>query len=61
MKDYQNLQQKYIINTYVNRQLTLVKGKGVFLFDTDGNKYLDLMSNYGVCLFGYDHPAVTKA
>lgn len=60
MKDYQTIQQNYVINTYVNRFLTLVKGSGVFLFDEKGQKYLDLMSNYGVSIFGYDHPTITK-
>src|SRR5438270_423829 len=39
MKDYQYLQQRYMVNTYVNRQLTLVKGEGVFLFNERGEKY----------------------
>ncbi|HLB60179.1 MAG TPA: aspartate aminotransferase family protein [Patescibacteria group bacterium] len=61
MKNFLYLQQKYVVNTYVNRQLTLVKGSGVFLFDEKGEKYLDLMSNYGVSIFGYGHPAITHA
>ena len=61
MKDYQYLQQKYIVNTYPNRGLTLVKGKGVYLYDLNGKKYLDLMSNYGVSIFGYNYPNLTKS
>ena len=61
MKDYQYLQQKYMVNTYVNRQLTLVKGEGVFLFDEQNKKYLDLMTNYGVNIFGYNHSILTSA
>jgi len=60
MKDYQMLQQQYIVNTYVNRQLTLVKGEGVFLLNEQGEKYLDLMTNYGVNILGYHHPVITK-
>jgi len=61
MEDYSHLQQKYIVNTYVNRQITLVRGRGVFLFDEKEQKYLDLMSNYGVSIFGYSHPAIVKS
>lgn len=61
MKNFIFLQQKYAVNTYVNRQLTLVNGSGVFLFDEKGEKYLDLMSNYGVSIFGYHHQTVTAA
>ncbi len=61
MGNYNYLQQKYIVNTYVDRQITLVRGKGVFLFDEKQQKYLDLMSNYGVSIFGYNHPSIVKS
>lgn len=59
--DYGALQQAFLANTYVNRQLTLVRGAGAFLFDEEGSAYLDLMSNYGVNVFGYAHPTITTA
>jgi len=55
MKDFQFLQQKYLVNTYPNRQLVLTKGEGMYLYDENGKKYLDMMSNYGVDIFGYNH------
>lgn len=61
MKDYQYLQQKFILNTYPNRGLTLIKGKGVYLYDQSGKKYLDMMSNYGVSIFGHNHPRINSA
>ncbi len=60
MKNYLFLQQQFVVNTYVNRGLTLVKGEGVYLYDEKGTKYLDLMSNYGVNIFGHSHPVITK-
>lgn len=53
MKDYRFLQKKYVVPSYANRGLTLVRGEGVYLFDDKGKKYLDLMSNYGASIFGY--------
>lgn len=61
MKDYQFLQQKFILNTYPNRGLTFVKGKGIYLYDVNGKKYLDMMSNYGVSIFGHSHPKIHAA
>lgn len=59
--DYSALQQATLANTYVNRGLTLVRGEGAFLYDEKDRPYLDLMSNYGVNVFGYRHPVITKA
>ena len=60
MHDSEQLQQTRVVNTYVNRGLTLVKGEGAYLFDEVGDRYLDLMSNYGVSIFGYRHPLITQ-
>ncbi len=58
MSDKEFSKKKYIVGTYVDRQINLVRGEGVFLFDEKGGKYLDLMSNYGVNIFGYNYSAV---
>jgi len=60
MKDYALLQRKYLVNTYVNRGLTIVEGEGVYLRDAFGEAYLDLMTNYGVNIFGHGHPVLTE-
>jgi len=41
--------------------LEIVKAKGVFLEDTQGKKYMDLISGIAVSSLGHGHPAVTKA
>jgi LysW-gamma-L-lysine/LysW-L-ornithine aminotransferase len=46
---------------YNKREIALVRGEGVTLWDADGNRYLDAMSNYGVNVLGHAHPAVTDA
>lgn len=60
MQDYNFLQTKYTVNTYVNRGLTFTRGEGPYLYDPDGVAYLDLMTNYGVNIFGYHHPQLTQ-
>jgi len=46
---------------YAKRGIALVRGEGVWLYDSDGQRYLDLMSNYGVNILGHAHPRVTAA
>jgi acetylornithine/LysW-gamma-L-lysine aminotransferase len=53
--------KNYLIALYPNRGITFTKGDGVYLYDQNGEKYLDLGSNYGVNIFGYNHPPITKA
>ena len=50
-----------LMNTYGTRAVTLVKGEGAWLWDADGNKYLDALSGIAVCGLGHSHPAVAKA
>ncbi|HET9016569.1 MAG TPA: aspartate aminotransferase family protein [Thermomicrobiaceae bacterium] len=46
---------------YAKRDIALVRGEGVTLWDSDGRAYLDMMSNYGVNILGHAHPRVTAA
>ena len=51
---------KALMNTYGDRAATLVKGRGAWLWDEKGNKYLDALSGIAVCGLGHSHPAITK-
>ena len=50
-----------LMNTYGTRAATLEKGEGAWLWDANGNKYLDALSGIAVCGLGHSHPAVAKA
>ena len=50
-----------LMNTYGTRAATLIKGEGAWLWDADGNKYLDALSGIAVCGLGHSHPAVATA
>lgn len=41
--------------------LSLVKGKGAYVWDADGKKYLDFVSGIAVTALGHSHPALVKA
>lgn len=50
-----------LVELYVNRGLRFVRGEGAYLEASDGRRFLDLGTNYGVSIFGYNHPAITAA
>ncbi|MCP9236897.1 aspartate aminotransferase family protein [Lewinella sp. JB7] len=41
--------------------LEIAGGEGVYLMDTSGNRYLDLIAGIGVSALGHNHPAVVSA
>ncbi|MCP5062297.1 MAG: aspartate aminotransferase family protein [Ignavibacteriae bacterium] len=51
----------YHVNTYKRFPVEFVKGEGAYLFDKDGNKYLDFLSGIAVTGFGHNHPELIKA
>ena len=46
---------------HADRGLSLVRGDGCYLWDQQGRRYLDMMTNYGVNILGHGHPAVNAA
>jgi acetylornithine aminotransferase/acetylornithine/N-succinyldiaminopimelate aminotransferase len=57
----QAAESKLLLNTYERNPYLFVSGKGVFLEDENGNRFLDLLSGIGVSALGYGHPAIEKA
>lgn len=41
--------------------LPVVKGEGVYLFDEEGNKYIDAVSSWWVNVHGHSHPYIGEA
>ncbi len=50
-----------ILQTYSRFPLALAKGKGSYVWDADGKKYLDCMAGIAVNALGHAHPALLKA
>lgn len=50
-----------IMSTYNRLSVAFERGEGSWLYDTDGNKYLDALCGIAVCGLGHSHPAVTHA
>ncbi|HEU5329279.1 MAG TPA: aspartate aminotransferase family protein [Thermomicrobiales bacterium] len=55
------IEDRDLVGLYAKREIALVRGQGVTLWDSDGKEYLDCMSNYGVNVLGHAHPAVSAA
>jgi acetylornithine/N-succinyldiaminopimelate aminotransferase len=60
LQEIQALEQKYLLQTYARYPLVIARGKGVYVYDTDGNKYLDLVGGLGVNALGHAHPRIVK-
>ena len=45
---------------YSPLSVVLERGKGAFLWDVDGNKYLDMVSAYSAVSHGHSHPELVK-
>jgi acetylornithine aminotransferase/acetylornithine/N-succinyldiaminopimelate aminotransferase len=52
---------KLLLPTYERNPIMFVSGKGVYLVDDAGNRYLDLLSGIGVNALGYGHPVIEDA
>ncbi len=52
---------KSIMPTYKRLDVEFARGEGVWLYDTEGKRYLDALAGIAVCGLGHAHPAVTHA
>ncbi len=55
------LEDTYQIPTYAKLPLVITKGKGAYVWDQTGNKYLDFYGGHAVSLIGHCHPAIVRA
>jgi predicted acetylornithine/succinylornithine family transaminase len=51
----------YVLQTYRRADIVLERGEGVYLWDTDGKRFLDFMSGIAVAALGHSDPEVTAA
>ena len=50
-----------LMATYKRLPVAFARGEGVWLWDTEGRRYLDALSGIAVCGLGHAHPAVRDA
>ncbi len=54
------LERGYLLQNYARYPLVLKRGKGCWLYDLNGRRYLDLISGIGVNSLGHAHPRITR-
>ena len=55
-----SLEHQYVLQNYARYPVVMHRGKGCYLYDTSGKRYLDLLAGIGVNALGYAHPRITK-
>ena len=53
--------ERVMMTNYPPRPLGLVRGEGCWVWDEDGNRYLDLIAGIAVVTLGHGHPAPARA
>jgi acetylornithine/N-succinyldiaminopimelate aminotransferase len=51
---------RYLMNTYRRPPVVFVRGRGCYLYDHRGRKYLDFLGGLAVNALGYAHPRITR-
>ena len=60
-KDYIELEQKYGAHNYHPLPVVITKARGVWVWDVDGKKYIDMLSSYSAINQGHQHPKIVRA
>jgi predicted acetylornithine/succinylornithine family transaminase len=55
------LEQGYVVPTYARSPIVVHRGKGCYVFDSSGKRYLDFVTGIGVNALGHAHPRILKA
>src|ERR1700731_3740548 len=55
-----DLEKQFLLQNYARFPLVIHRGKGCYVYDTSGSRYLDLIAGIGVNALGYAHPRLTK-
>ncbi|MEL7835002.1 acetylornithine/succinylornithine family transaminase [Fodinibius sp. Rm-B-1B1-1] len=59
--NFQQLTEQYHLPVYNRYPITITKGKGAYVWDDEGNKYLDALAGIAVNSLGHCHPNVVEA
>ncbi len=59
--DYIEIEEKYGAHNYHPLDVVIERGEGVWVYDVNGNKYLDCLSAYSALNQGHVHPKIKQA
>lgn len=60
-KDYIALEEQYGANNYHPLDIVIARAEGIWVYDVEGNKYLDFLSAYSAVNQGHCHPRILDA
>jgi acetylornithine aminotransferase/acetylornithine/N-succinyldiaminopimelate aminotransferase len=60
-RDWVALEHQYYQGTFKRQPITLVRGEGTRVWDTEGKAYLDFVAGIAVNVLGHCHPAIIQA
>ena len=55
-----DLERDYLLQNYARYPLVLTRGKGIYVYDPEGRRYLDFITGIGVNALGHAHPRIVK-
>lgn len=55
-----DLERRYLLQNYARYPIALRRGKGCYLYDLDGKRYLDMIAGIGVNALGHAHPRILR-
>ena len=59
--EIENLEENFQVATYAKMNISVERGRGSWIWTSEGDKYLDLYGGHAVCATGHSHPHVVKA
>src|ERR1700688_263870 len=55
-----DLEKQYLLQNYARYPVVLQRGKGCYIYDSSGKRYLDLLAGIGVNALGHSHPRLVR-
>src|SRR5215212_1682257 len=60
-EEIENLEEQFQLATYAKMNVAVERGRGSWIWTSEGEKYLDLYGGHAVCATGHSHPHVVEA
>src|SRR5215472_1528763 len=60
LEQIQSLESQYLVQNYARYPLILHRGRGCYVYDPSGKRYLDLLAGIGVNALGHAHPRLVR-
>ena len=55
------IEDKFMAPFFVKQKISIEKGDGIYVWDEEGNRYIDFTSGWGVTCVGHAQPVITEA